>query len=174
MAGLPSSKLVQAHGNFSNSHCINCSALYDLKWLYSKMKTQNVPKCDKCLDTVKPDVVLFGEALPDNFAQNLYNDFSKCDLLIICGTSLAVKPFSLLVNQVGKTVPRFMINSTIPPKPSMLNYIGLDHNFGSRSEDKILLTETDEAAFQLSVALNMKENLEKAIADEIIINFDEL
>ena len=41
----------------------------------------------------RPDVVLFGEGLPNSFWKNLL-DFPKCDLLIIIGTSLVVQPFA--------------------------------------------------------------------------------
>ena len=45
----------------------------------------------------RPDVVLFGESLPDNFWSKSRTDFSDCDLLIVLGTSLSVAPFNSLV-----------------------------------------------------------------------------
>lgn len=39
---------------------------------------------------VKPDIVFFGEDLPARFYSLRFQDFSKCDLLIIMGTSLEV------------------------------------------------------------------------------------
>ena len=39
---------------------------------------------------VKPDIVFFGEDLPQRFHSLQLPDFSKCDLLIIMGTSLEV------------------------------------------------------------------------------------
>ena len=46
-----------------------------------------------------PDIVFFGEQLPDRFFQLRYNDFQSCDLLIIMGTSLKVQPFASLVKR---------------------------------------------------------------------------
>ena len=63
---------------------------------------------------VRPDVVLFGEALPDRFWRNIDSDFQQCDLLLVFGTSLAVSPFNTLVGRSGRTVPRCYINKTKP------------------------------------------------------------
>ena len=40
---------------------------------------------------VKPDIVFFGEDLPDRFHSLQRQDFLKCDLLIVMGTSLEVR-----------------------------------------------------------------------------------
>ena len=49
----------------------------------------NVPICTFCAATVKPDVVFFGEDLPQKYFLHS-QDFPKADLLIIMGTSLQV------------------------------------------------------------------------------------
>ena len=40
---------------------------------------------------MRPDVVLFGEALPERFWSHISGDFAACDLLLVFGTSLAVR-----------------------------------------------------------------------------------
>ncbi len=47
---------------------------------------------------MKPDIVFFGEALPDRFHRLASRDLPECDLLIIMGTSLTVHPFAGLVD----------------------------------------------------------------------------
>ena len=59
---------------------------------------------------MKPDIVFFGESLPSEFFENLENDFEKCDLLIVIGTSLKVYPFAALTGFVSKECPRVLIN----------------------------------------------------------------
>lgn len=49
----------------------------------------SVPICTFCAATVKPDVVFFGEDLPQKYFLHT-KDFPKADLLIIMGTSLQV------------------------------------------------------------------------------------
>lgn len=51
--------------------------------------SDNVPICSFCAATVKPDVVFFGEDLPQKYFLHT-KDFPKADLLIIMGTSLQV------------------------------------------------------------------------------------
>lgn len=41
---------------------------------------------------MKPDIVFFGEGLPDNFHKAIENDKNNCDLLIVIGSSLKVRP----------------------------------------------------------------------------------
>lgn len=57
-----------------------------------------IPICEHCPGVVKPDIVFFGENLPDKFHDSIDRDFGKCDLLIILGSSLVVHPFAGLVD----------------------------------------------------------------------------
>lgn len=59
---------------------------------------------------VKPDITFFGENLPERFHRLIDEDFSKCDLLIIMGSSLVVQPFASLIDMVSDTCPRLLIN----------------------------------------------------------------
>ena len=45
----------------------------------------------KCGGWVKPDIVFFGEGLPERFHTLIQEDFDKCDLCITMGTSLYVQ-----------------------------------------------------------------------------------
>ena len=54
---------------------------------------KGIPKCS-CGGTIKPDVVLYGELLPDKALNESINAISKCDMLIVCGSSLTVYPAS--------------------------------------------------------------------------------
>ena len=52
---------------------------------------------------MKPDIVFFGEQLPERFFNLAEDDFGACDLLIVMGTSLRVQPFASLVGRVPQT-----------------------------------------------------------------------
>ncbi|KAF7698976.1 hypothetical protein HF521_003718 [Silurus meridionalis] len=93
MCGIPDDKLVEAHGNFATASC----------------HFDSVPTCSFCSATVKPNVVFFGEDLPETYFQH-ETDFPKADLLIIMGTSLKIEPFASLVNTVKPRVPRLLLN----------------------------------------------------------------
>lgn len=49
-----------------------------------------IPKCPTCKGIIKPDIVFFGEELPQQFFSYL-TDFPIADLLIVMGTSLEVR-----------------------------------------------------------------------------------
>lgn len=61
-------------------------------------------------ELVKPDIVFFGEELPDRFSRGIRRDFPECDLLIVMGTSLVVAPFCNCITFVNDQCPRFLIN----------------------------------------------------------------
>lgn len=54
-----------------------------------------------CRGYVKPDIVFFGEQLPDRFYDRMEYDFPTCDLLLVMGTSLVVHPFASLIGEAA-------------------------------------------------------------------------
>ncbi|XP_037373206.1 NAD-dependent protein deacetylase sirtuin-3, mitochondrial isoform X1 [Talpa occidentalis] len=68
-----------------------------------------IPRCPVCTGIVKPDIVFFGEPLPQRFLLHVV-DFPMADLLLILGTSLEVEPFASLSEAVRSSVPRLLIN----------------------------------------------------------------
>ncbi|CAG8626648.1 4323_t:CDS:2 [Funneliformis mosseae] len=110
LAGLSDDMIVEAHGSFAKSKCLKCNKLADAKWMKDIVYKGEVPKCDSCkVGIVKPCITFFGESLPANFFQRI-NDFTRCDLLIVIGTSLQVQPFASLLDAVGSKTPRLLIN----------------------------------------------------------------
>ena len=79
----------EIHGTVHENACIDCGRPYSLAWL---LGTQGVPRCEDCGGVVKPSVVLYGEA-PDHYAMTgACREISRCDTLIVAGTSLSVEP----------------------------------------------------------------------------------
>ncbi|KAM4572181.1 NAD-dependent protein deacetylase sirtuin-3 [Odontesthes bonariensis] len=109
LCGIPDDKLVEAHGSFATASCHLCYTPYPAEEAKDAIINGNIPTCSFCAATVKPDVVFFGEDLPQKYFLHI-NDFPKADLLIIMGTSLQIEPFASLVNTVRSTVPRLLLN----------------------------------------------------------------
>lgn len=109
LCGIPDDKLVEAHGSFSTASCHLCYTPYPSEEAKRAIISGNIPTCSFCSATVKPDVVFFGEDLPQKYFLHT-QDFPKADLLIIMGTSLQIEPFASLVNTVRSTVPRLLLN----------------------------------------------------------------
>jgi len=113
IAGIPTDKLVFSHGSFAKSHCIGCRKEFSYEYVRDKVFSDQIAVCDACGAYVKPDIVFFGESLPEKFFERMHEDFPKCDLLIVMGTSLAVQPFAGLIAHVPETVPRLLINREV-------------------------------------------------------------
>ena len=89
MAG--SRNVIELHGSVHRNYCEKCHAFYDLDYI---VNSDGVPKCEKCGGTVKPDVVLYEEALDEDNMSRALQYISEADTLIIGGTSLVVYPAS--------------------------------------------------------------------------------
>ena len=87
-------KVYELHGTCYKNHCIKCNKEYDAEYVY---KSKGVPKC-KCGGIIKPNVVLYGEMLPEYDYQNAAYAISHADTLIVAGSSLTVYPASGMLN----------------------------------------------------------------------------
>lgn len=110
IAGIPGEKMVEAHGTFYTNHCLGCRKSFTMEWMKEEIFADRVPTCSECNGVVKPDIVFFGENLPDAFYMLPSKDFQDCDLLIIMGTSLEVHPFASLADHVNDSCVRLLVN----------------------------------------------------------------
>ncbi|XP_059566513.1 NAD-dependent protein deacetylase sirtuin-3, mitochondrial isoform X1 [Myotis daubentonii] len=108
-AGIPDSRLVEAHGSFASATCTVCGRAAQAEGFWAEVMGDRVPRCAVCTGVVKPDIVFFGEALPQRFLLHVV-DFPAADLLLILGTSLQVEPFASLSEAVRSSVPRVFMN----------------------------------------------------------------
>jgi NAD-dependent SIR2 family protein deacetylase len=74
--------------------------------VHSITKDAKAPTCRKCQGYVKPDIVFFGEGLPNRFHKLVQPDLQQADLLLILGTSLQVAPVSMIPEMVNRTLCR--------------------------------------------------------------------
>ncbi|KAK7201149.1 Silent information regulator 2 related protein 1 [Novymonas esmeraldas] len=109
-AGVSPELLVEAHGSFAAASCIDCRLPFSIEQNRLEAMQGRVSRCPSCAGIVKPNVVFFGESLPDAFFDALQHDAPVAELVIIVGTSLQVHPFASLPCFVPKTVPRIVIN----------------------------------------------------------------
>jgi len=86
-----SSKVLELHGSIVKIKCSVCDFKEEILTEISELP----PLC-KCGNILRPDVVWFGESLPQDVWKNAINFASSCDLMIIAGTSLVVSPANTL------------------------------------------------------------------------------
>lgn len=84
----------ELHGSVLRNHCEKCGKFYGLDHI---LNTTGVPRCG-CGGIIKPDVVLYEEALDDKVVDGAVNAIAQADLLIVGGTSLNVWPAAGLIN----------------------------------------------------------------------------
>lgn len=91
-----SKNVIELHGSVYRNYCEKCGRLYDGKWMKN---TKEIPYCEdaQCKGRVKPDVVLYEEALNQKTIEDAIEEIKKADLVIIGGTSLSVYPAAGLV-----------------------------------------------------------------------------
>jgi NAD-dependent deacetylase len=92
-------RVMEYHGSVLKLRCPSCGLRfkrdeYDLKKL--ALEGQLPPLCTKCSSPIKGDVVHFNEPIPPDVARESLEEASKCDLMLVCGTSAVVYPFAQL------------------------------------------------------------------------------
>lgn len=113
-----SSNIFELHGNIERNFCINCKKYYNEELDFSA----GVPKCD-CGGLIRPDVVWFGEYLPEDQFLGGEKAAINSDIFFVVGTSAAVYPAAGLVytaKQSGSTIVEINIEET--PLSSIANY----------------------------------------------------
>ena len=89
-----SKRVFELHGSVHRNYCESCGRLYDAQFI---LQSAGIPRC-ACGGALKPDVVLYGEALDDKTVQGALAAIRGADMLIIGGTSLAVWPAAGLID----------------------------------------------------------------------------
>ena len=101
-------ELIEVHGTIDTSSCLACSSAYPLEDVQRRLEESpiSVPSCD-CGEPLKPDVVLFGEFLPDGALERAFGLAAGADVLLCIGSSLEVYPIAqlpALTRQAGGAV----------------------------------------------------------------------
>ena len=89
-----SRNVYELHGSVLRNHCERCGKFYSLDHI---LHTTGVPRC-ACGGIIKPDVVLYEEALNEQVMDGAVQAIAAADMLIIGGTSLNVWPAAGLIN----------------------------------------------------------------------------
>ena len=96
-----SKNVQEVHGSTLRNYCMKCHEKYPADFIFKSEGP--IPRCPKCGGTVRPDVTLYGEGLPQEAWRESTRLVYNADCLIIGGTSLVVQPAaSLAYNFPGK------------------------------------------------------------------------
>ena len=95
------------------------------------------------------------------------NDFKKCDLLIVAGTSLQVQPFASMINRCEGYVPRMLFNrDPVGLRGDFDNgYSGFLFGHDANYRDVCVLGNCDDIIMKFAKMLNMKKELQNMISN---------
>ncbi|MFC1905519.1 NAD-dependent deacetylase [Chloroflexota bacterium] len=91
-AGNSTQKVFELHGNMQRVRCLGCGNLFPMESMIKRLKTEEMPDCSNCGGILKPDAVLFGEALPQLVLEAAVRHSRNSDLFIVIGSTLVVYP----------------------------------------------------------------------------------
>ena len=87
-----SKRVIEVHGSIETSSCTSCEASFSMASLDGLFGDDGVAECSACCGKVKPDVVLFGEFLPEAAMEEATALCEAADLVICVGSSLEIYP----------------------------------------------------------------------------------
>jgi NAD-dependent deacetylase len=86
-------RLIEVHGSIDQSVCLECGGKVSIGRVVELLRDgEGAPQCASCGVPLKPDVVLFGELLPERALAEAQSLAMDADLMICVGSSLEVYP----------------------------------------------------------------------------------
>jgi NAD-dependent deacetylase len=86
-----SATVIEFHGNGQRLVCLSCSKRYDA----ASAKDLGMPPACECGRVLKPDVVFFGEGIPQDAITAAMQLTQVCQVMLVVGTSATVAPASM-------------------------------------------------------------------------------
>ena len=97
-----SREVVEVHGSIRTSSCPTCRARYALEDVLPLVEQGGAPRCAACGAVLKPDVVFFGELLPERAIDRAFALARAARLLLVVGSGLEVWPVSMLPEETAR------------------------------------------------------------------------
>jgi NAD-dependent protein deacetylase/lipoamidase len=88
--------VIEVHGSIRTSSCLECGHREELARVVELLP---VPACERCGAVLKPDVVMFGELLPERELERAFELARRASLLLVVGSSLEVYPVAGLPDE---------------------------------------------------------------------------
>ena len=110
-----SKTVVELHGSIRTMTCTQCFQKFETKlFIQGFIENGNIPKCANCNGILKPDVILFGEQLPQMAWFDAQRAARQCDLMLVAGSSLEVLPVAGLPMQALDRGAHLIIANNTP------------------------------------------------------------
>lgn len=103
----------ELHGSAHLHHCRNCGKTYTYDEIAPRVLADELPTCS-CGGIVKPDIVFYGEALPETVVAGAFQACQEADLCLVLGSSLTVYPAASLPEEAYRCGGRLVIVNDQP------------------------------------------------------------
>ena len=91
-AGTDPATIVELHGNTELSYCVRCQTRWPTPAIVARVKAGEAgPLCD-CGGLIRPELVIFGDPLPQAAIERAFEAARTCDTCLVLGSSLSVTP----------------------------------------------------------------------------------
>ncbi|MDD2922338.1 MAG: NAD-dependent deacylase [Anaerolineales bacterium] len=109
-----SKNVIEMHGTMRTLTCAQCYHQVEAEpYINVFVETNQMPHCPKCGGRLKPDVILFGEQLPQAAWFKAQRAARQCDLMLVAGSSLEVLPVAGLPMQaLDRCAHLVVVNNT--------------------------------------------------------------
>ena len=110
-----SKSVIEMHGSMQTLTCTQCYHQVQAEpYIATFVERGEIPCCPKCSQILKPDVILFGEQLPQAAWFKAQREARKCDLMLVAGSSLEVLPVAGLPMQAIDRGGHLIIINNMP------------------------------------------------------------
>ena len=106
----------ELHGGMLSLTCQKCGGQVPASALDAQLRSGKVVRHEPtCMGVMKPDIVFYGEMLPQDALMKSYKAMTQADLVLVLGTSLAVYPAAGLPTERSRDAELVIINRTPTP-----------------------------------------------------------
>lgn len=114
LAGLDDHDVVELHGTLRTTSCLVCGARQPTTDVLARLAAEPDPPCAACGGILKPDVVYFGERLPDRPLERAIAAAQDGDVFLAVGSTLTVQPVASLAGLAAEVGAEVVIVNAEP------------------------------------------------------------
>lgn len=114
-AGSDPGHVVELHGTLTTTSCMRCGARWPTEQVLARLTDEPDPRCTECgAGVLKPDIVYFGERLPDEALERAVNAATDAEVFVAIGTTLTVQPVASLAGLAVDRGARLVVVNAQP------------------------------------------------------------
>jgi NAD-dependent deacetylase len=125
-----SQEVIEVHGSIRTARCLECGERVSLEDVVAALRAAPAPPCPRCGSILKPDVVMFGELLPEGAMERASDLARAAGLLLVVGSSLEVYPVAGLPEETVSSGGALAIVNRGPTPFDRLATVRLDGGAG--------------------------------------------